>query len=73
MAGCSNCLSLPLRIVYFNMAPTKVDKADDANSVRVGATYAGSKGKANEELEFGGLFGVVFLILWSHYILFYFW
>ena len=26
-----------------------------------------------EELEFGGPIGVIFLILWSHYILFYFW
>lgn len=25
------------------------------------------------ELEFGGSWGVLFLILWSHYILFYFW
>lgn len=23
--------------------------------------------------EFGGPFGVLFLIIWSHYILFYFW
>jgi hypothetical protein len=24
-------------------------------------------------VEFGGPFGVLFLIIWSHYILFYFW
>jgi hypothetical protein len=28
---------------------------------------------SSTDLEFGGPAGVVFLMLWSHYILFYFW
>ena len=30
-------------------------------------------GGANQEMEFGGPWGVFALIVWSHYILFYFW
>eukprot|EP01041_Mallomonas_annulata_P008783 gene8783-18164_t len=36
------------------------------------SNYAGNE-KSKEYFEFGGPIGAVFLILWSHYILFYFW
>ena len=35
--------------------------------------YAGISHNSVEDYEFGGPWGVAALIMWSHYILFYFW
>ena len=55
---------------------TQEDTATDTYSSANVATYTGIKGKNGEgkfEFEFGGPLGALALILWSHYILFYFW
>jgi hypothetical protein len=44
-------------------------QADDLRSAA--DNYAAKH--STTELEFGGSWGVLFLIVWSHYILFYFW
>ena len=42
-----------------------------SNQIRSNTKYGAVH--SMQELEFGGLWGVTFLIVWSHYILFYFW
>ena len=50
---------------------TKVDLGKDDRLRTPAENYAAVH--SVKDLEFGGPTGVVFLILWSHYILFYFW
>ena len=56
------------------MAPTKSKVEDVADSSNKNATtYGGRPESSKIEMEFGGPIGVTALMIWSHYILIYFW
>jgi hypothetical protein len=57
------------------MAPSKKKASSEgsASPVKEAVSYAGIGVKEKEEMEFGGPIGVTALMIWSHYILLYFW
>jgi hypothetical protein len=56
------------------MAPSKKKSSEgSASPVKEPVSYAGIGVKEKEEMEFGGPIGVTALMIWSHYILLYFW
>jgi hypothetical protein len=57
------------------MAPKKAAAAVEETSVSPALkdNVYGRAHKEQQEFEFGGPIGVTALMIWSHYILFYFW
>jgi hypothetical protein len=56
-----------------DVQPSATKSAIDSKSGNIKQVYTGIASKGKNDFEFGGPLGVTALMLWSHYILLYFW